>query len=316
MEASDTVCVAGARTLVGRALLRRLAREGWTDVAGVADEPDWTDAGAVDALFARTRPAWVFVAAGRSGGIRANQKYPADLMQENLLATCHVLAAAHRHGVRKLLYLASSCSYPRDAEQPMRVESLAAGPPEPSNAAYATAKRAGIQLCQAYRAQHGAGFIAGIPADVFGPGDDFDPEDSHVVPALIRKLHDARERGTRVVELWGSGMPRREFLFADDLADACLAVMRRYDGAGPINLGGGTVLAIRELAREVAAVVGYTGALRFDASRPDGMPVKTLDASALFALGWRAATPIRAALAETHRWYLAHGGTKNAERAA
>jgi GDP-L-fucose synthase len=305
MDRAARVCVAGGGTLIGAALRRRLNQQGYPLVGASAPEPEWGDREQVEAFMARTKPTHVFVAAGRSGGIRANQRYPVELMRDNLLVAVTVLDAAWRAGVRKLLYLASSCAYPRAAAQPMRVEALSAGPPEPTNAAYALAKRAGIQLCAAYQTQHQARFVAGIPADVFGPDDDFSAEDSHVLPALLRKVHEARTRGLREVVLWGSGTPRREFLFADDLADACIVVMKAYDGPGPINLGGGTALSIRELAAEVAAVVGYRGTVRFDATQPDGMPVKLLQADELAALDWRPATPLSKALEETYRWFCA-----------
>lgn len=316
MKQSATVCVAGGRRVVGMALRRALGRRGFARVVPAGDEPDWTDAGAVDAFFARTRPAYVLLAGGRSGGIRANQRHPASLMRDTLLVACHVLEAARRHGVEKLLFLASSCSYPRDAAQPMAVSALMSGAPEPTNAAYAAAQRAALELCRAYRAEFGLSVVTGIPADVFGPHDDFEAEGSHVVPALIRKLHAARRDGARVVELWGSGTPVREFLFADDLADACLLVMQRYDGDVPLNLGGGTPLSIRELAALVAETVGYAGAVRFDPREPDGMPRKVLDASALRTLGWQPATPLRDALGATYAWFLAHAAGGDASHAA
>ncbi len=255
-------------------------------------------------FFARTTPEYVFLAAGKSGGIRANQARPAELMRDNLLVECHVVHAAWKYRARKLLYLASSCSYPRDCPQPMRVGSLMTGPPEPTNEAYAVAKLAGISLCRAYRVQHRANFVTAIPANVFGPGDDFDPEESHVVPGLIRKMHEAKAAGLPFVDIWGTGTPRREFLYVEDLADACIFLMRAYDGPGPINIGGGTDVTIRRLAETVREVVGYGGDLRFDPSRPDGMPSKGLDAAELLALGWRARTPLRAALAATYEAFL------------
>ncbi len=297
-----SIYVAGGRTLVGAALLRRLRRQGYDPIS--AAEPDLTRADEVHDFFARHRPGYVFVAAGKSGGIAANQRYPADLMLDNLLVSIHVLSAAHRQEVDKLLYLASSCSYPKHCPQPMRVEHLMTGPLEPTNAAYAMAKLAGIQLCRAYRQQYGAPFLVGIPANPFGPGDDFDPRDGHVVGALMRRLHEAKEQDLPAVTVWGSGTPRREFIFADDLADACLFVMEHYDGPEPINLGGGTDLSIRELAGMVREVVGYRGDLEFDRSRPDGMPVKVLDGTTLARLGWRPATPLRDALVATYRAYL------------
>ncbi|MBI1928719.1 NAD-dependent epimerase/dehydratase family protein, partial [Candidatus Poribacteria bacterium] len=213
--------------------------------------------------------------------------------------------SAYRYGVKKLLYLASSCSYPKHCPQPMRPESLMTGPLEPTNEAYAVAKIAGMKLCQAYYQQYGANFITGIPANAFGPGDDFSPGDSHVIPALIRKMHEAKVRGTVSVEVWGTGTPRREFIFADDLADACLFVMREYDDPRfPINLSGSSDLSILELAALVKEVVGYPGELRFDPSKPDGMPLKRLDSSQLSRMGWQPKTPFRAALAMTYQWFL------------
>lgn len=304
MEKQAKIYVAGEQTLIGAAILRQLILQGYENIAGwPGKEPDLTDAVQVDAFFARTAPEYVFLAAGKSGGIGANQRYPAELIYNNLLVACHVVQSAYRHGVKKLLYLASACSYPRHCPQPMRVESLLTGPLEPTNEAYAMAKIAGIKLCQAYRQQYGANFIAGIPATAFGPGDDFSPEDSHVIPALMRKLHEAKVLGAPSVELWGSGTPRREFIFADDLADACIFVMREYDGAEPINLGGGVDLSIRELAEIIREGVGYAGELRFDASRPDGMPRKALDSSALLKMGWRPRDCFQTALSVTYEWY-------------
>jgi len=307
VRTDQTVFVAGGGSLVGAALLRQLERRGFAGLVGRGDdEPDPTDPNQVGAFFQAERPEYVFVAAGHSGGIAANQHYPAALMLDNLRVAATVIPAAYRYGTRKLLYLASSCAYPRECSQPMRVESLLAGPLEPTNESYAVAKLAGLKLCEAYQRQYGAHFVAGIPANPFGPGDDFRPEESHVIPALLRRMHGAREEGRGVVELWGTGAPRREFLFADDLAEACIAAMQRYQDAAPINLGGGETLSIRDLAEAVAEVVGYRGAIRFDPTRPDGMPEKRLDATALRRLGWRPATPFREALAATYRWFLAH----------
>ena len=303
MLKSDRIYIAGANTLIGAALVRELARQGYQDIID-APEPDLTDAGSVDDFFARHAPSYVFMAAGKSGGIHANQKYPADLMIDNLLVETNVIASAQRHQAQKLLYLASSCSYPRAASQPMSVESLMTGLLEPTNEAYAVAKLAGIVLCKAFRQQFGADFIVGIPANAFGPGDDFAPENSHVVAALIRRIHEAQTSGQTVVEVWGTGAARREFIFADDLANACVFVMNNYDGAEPINLGGGEDLSIKELATMIKEVVGYTGELQFDASRPDGMPLKSLDSGPLLKMGWRPANSFRQALATTYNWFL------------
>jgi GDP-L-fucose synthase len=304
------IYVAGGDTPLGASLLERLRRAGHHNVVGAPpDEPELTCAGQVEDFFAEARPEYVFVAAGRSGGIALNRARPAELMLDNLLSASHVLDTAHRHGVRKLLYLASSCSYPREAPQPMGVASLLAGPPEPTNLAYATAKLAGWQLCAAYRRQYGAPFVTAIPANPFGPHDDFGPESGHVIPALIRRAHEARQNGEPTLTVWGTGAPVREFLYAPDLADACLFVMGRYDGEAPINLGGGETLSIAEAARAVAEVVGYTGELVFDASKPDGMPLKVLDSRPLRALGWRPSTDFRTALAQTYDWFLRHALT-------
>ncbi len=313
MKATSRIYVAGGDTLLGAALLERLQTAGYENLVGLhPEEPDLTVAGQVDDFFAEARPDYVFVAAGKSGGIQANQVYPAELMLHNLLVTAHVLQSAHAQGVEKLLYLASSCCYPREAPQPLRVEALMTGPLEPTNEAYATAKLAGLKLCAGYRRQNGAAFITAIPANSFGPNDEFHPDRGHVIPALIHKLHHAKLRGDPEVILWGTGAPLREFIYSKDLADACLYVMDHYDEAEPLNLGGGTVLSIAEAARTVAAVVGYGGRLCFDPSLPDGMSFKALDASKLRALGWQPATPFRTALEETYDWYLHQVVTEDA----
>lgn len=305
MEPQARIYVAGMATPIGAALVRVLRRHGYANLVGAGKgEPDLTDGAEVDAFFARTRPEYVFLAGGKSGGIQANLKYPAVLMRDNLLAESHVVHSAHRHGVQKLLYLASSCCYPRDCPQPMRAESLMTGRLEPTNEAYALAKLAGIGLCRAYAEQHGARFLSAIPADAFGPGDDFSPEDSHVVPALIRRMHGAKITSAPTVDIWGTGRPRREFVYTDDVADACLFVMLQYEGREPINLGGGAPLSIEDVAAVIKEVVEYPGALRFDESKPDGMPVKVLDSSPLLGLGWRPKTPLREALRATYAWYL------------
>jgi GDP-L-fucose synthase len=307
MNRTARVYVAGGRTLLGAALLDRLRAAGYGNVVGAPpDEPEPTDTGQVEDFFSEARPEYVFLAAGRSGGIALNQARPAELMLDNLLATAHVVDAAHRHGVTKLLYLASSCSYPRHAPQPLRVESLLTGPPEPTSAAYSTAKLAGWQLCEAYRRQYGCRFVTAIPGDAFGPHDDFSPDGAHVLPALLRRAHESKVGGEPELTVWGTGTPRREFVYSRDLADACLFVMDRYDGPAPINLGSGESWSIAEAAALVADVVGYRGRLRFDPSKPDGMPLKGLDSGPLRALGWHPATDFRTALAETYAWFLRH----------
>ena len=312
MEKQSRIFVAGGDTLIGAAILRELDRQGYAEIVGSPGrEPDLADAAQVEAFFARQSPQYVFVAAGKSGGIAANQKYPAELMLDNLLLGCHLIHAAYRHGVKKLLFLASSCSYPRQSPQPMREEYLLTGPLEPTNEAYAVAKIAGVKLCQAYRQQYGADFVTGIPANAFGPGDDFSPENSHVIAALMRRMHEAKEAGSEVVEIWGTGSPRREFIYADNLAEACLAAMDRYDGPQPINLGGGTDLSIKELAHLVQEVTGFQGQISFDATKPDGMPVKLLDSNKLLALGWQPRVSFPDALHATYGWFLQSMAQRN-----
>lgn len=305
MDQQARIYVAGMNTRIGAALVRVLRRYGYANLLGVdKDELEHTQAGEVDAFFARTPPEFVFLAGGRSGGIQANQLFPAELMLNNLLIECHVIHSAFRYGVVHLLYLASSCCYPRSCPQPMRVESLLTGSLESTSEAYALAKLAGIGLCRAYAKQHGARFMSAIPGDVFGPWDDFSTEDSHVIPALMRRMHEAKLAQAPSVAIWGTGTPRRDFVYADDLADACIAVMQRYEGLGPINLSGGCDLSIGEVARLIKDVVGYRGALQFDTSKPDGMPLKILDTSELRVLGWRPRTPLRDALQATYEWFV------------
>ena len=299
------VFVAGGETLVGRALVE-LLRERHSELVGVSDGPDVTDAPETEAFFAAARPDVVYLCAGLSGGIGLNRAKPVELMRDNLLGTLNVLEAAKRFGARKLVYLASSCAYPKHAPQPMRVEALGTGPMEPTSEAYSTAKFAGWKLCDAYRREYGCRFVTAFPANGFGPHDDFSAEGGHVIPALVRRAHDAKVRGDAELVVWGSGTPRREFVYARDLARACVFVAERYDADAPINLGGGTDLSIADVARQVADVVGFRGRLRFDAAKPDGAPLKALDASPLSAMGWRPATAFRAALEETYNWFLRH----------
>jgi GDP-L-fucose synthase len=305
VDLTDRIYVAGSETLVGKALLRRLDSAGYFNVVDTSSvEPDLTDGASVNAYFEATRPNYVFLAAGKSGGIRANQKYPADLMLNNLLIQCQIIRSAQRHGARKLLYVASSCSYPRSSPQPMQVRSLMTGPLESTSEAYAMAKIAGIKLCQAYQQQHGADMISVIPGDVFGPGDDFGLEDSHVIAALIRKMHQAKIDGAPTVEVWGSGLPRREFIFVDDVADAAIFLMQSYSDPTPVNLGNGSEISIKDIAELIRKVVAYNGQLRFDYTKPDGMPLKALDSSELMAMGWRPKVSLERGLEETYRWFL------------
>lgn len=305
MDRQARVYVAGAETLIGAAIVQELQRQGFGNLLGLAETgPDLLDPRAVEAFFASQRPEYVFVASGRSGGIDLNQRQPASLMRDNLLGSANIIHAAHQHCTRKLLYLGSSCCYPRLCPQPMREDDLFTGPLEPTNQGYAMAKLAGITFCQAYRQEHGDDFICGLPANCFGPGDDFSQENSHVIAALIRRMHAAKQAGEAEVLIWGSGAPRREFIFADDLAAACLFVMENYSAPQPLNLGGGQDLSIAQLAEMVRQVTGYSGRLTFDSTRPDGMPRKALDASRLLGLGWRPQWDFRRALELTYAWYL------------
>ncbi|RMF87664.1 MAG: GDP-L-fucose synthase [Nitrospirae bacterium] len=304
MERDAKIYVAGHRGLVGSAILRALERAGYERLlTRTHAQLDLTDARAVEAFFAAERPDYVFLAAAKVGGIAANATYPADFIRENLAIELAVIHAAHRFGVRKLLFLGSSCIYPRDCPQPIREEYLLTGPLETTNEAYAVAKIAGIEMCRAYRRQHGDHFIAVMPTNLYGPGDNFDLATSHVLPALIRKMVEAQEAGAEEVVVWGTGNPRREFLHADDLADACLFLMERYDEEGIVNIGTGRDITIRELAQLVAEVVGYTGRLVFDPTKPDGTPRKLLDCSRLNALGWRPKISLREGIARTVEEY-------------
>jgi GDP-L-fucose synthase len=307
---SAPIYVAGHQGMVGRALVRALTARGYTNlVARSRAELDLRDPTAVRRFFAAERPAYVFLAAARVGGILANSREPATFLADNLAIALNVIQAAHEFQVDKLLNLGSSCIYPRLAPQPLREEYLLTGPLEPTNEAYAIAKIAAIKLCEGYRRQSGANFLSLMPTNLYGPHDNFDLETSHVLPALIRRCHEAKVRGARSVILWGSGSPRREFLHVDDLADACCFVMDRYDGEGFLNVGTGVDLTIREAAALVAEVVGYEGEFVFDASKPDGTPRKLLDVSRLEALGWRARVGLREGIVDTYRWYREHLGS-------
>lgn len=305
MNRGSRIYVAGHRGLVGSAILRRLRAAGYENlVTRSRDELDLTDAREVDGFFASERPEYVFLAAARVGGILANSTYPADFLRDNLAIELNTIEAAYRHGARKLLFLGSSCIYPKFAPQPIKEEYLLTGPLEPTNEPYAVAKIAGIKLCQAYRRQHGADFISAMPTNLYGPGDDFDLETSHVLPALIRKFHEAKVRDAPSVTVWGTGTPRREFLHVDDLADACVYLMEVYSGNEPVNVGVGKDISIRELAELVCEVVGYEGEIAYDTTRPDGTPRKLLDVSKLRSLGWEASIPLREGLERTYAWFL------------
>ena len=297
------VFVAGHRGMVGAALVRRLATEPVELLTAERAELDLADDAATLAWLQARRPDVVVVAAARVGGILANATFPVDFLADNLRLELALIRAAHAVGVRKLLFLGSSCIYPRDCPQPIREDYLLTGPLEPTNEWYALAKIAGIKLCQAYRRQYGCDFVSAMPTNLYGPGDNFDLAASHVVPALLRRLHEAKLAGTPSVAIWGTGTPRREFLHVDDLADACVFLLRRWSGDAPVNVGCGVDLSIAELARLIAEVVGYRGALVFDPSRPDGTPKKLLDVSRLSSLGWTARIPLRDGLTATYDWF-------------
>jgi GDP-L-fucose synthase len=299
-----TIFVTGHRGMVGSALVRRLQRAGFENIlAASRQELDLRDQAAVDAWFDAHGPSYVIHAAGTVGGIQANATRPAEFLYDNLMIHATVLHAAWRTGVEKLLYLGSSCIYPRDCPQPIREECLLTGPLEKTNEAYAIAKIAGLKSCEAYRRQYGCNFISAMPTNLYGPNDNFDLTSSHVVPALIRKFHDCRMNGGSEVVVWGSGKPRREFLHVDDLADACLFLMDHYDEEMTINIGAGEDLTIRELAELVRDVVYPAASIVFDAAKPDGTPRKLLDVSRLNALGWRRRIGLREGVASVYQWF-------------
>lgn len=294
------VYVAGHRGLVGSAILRHLQAQGFTNlIIRTRAELDLRDPHAVDAYFAAERPEYVILAAAKVGGILANAKHPADFIHQNLMIAANVIDAAHRYDVTKLLNLGSSCIYPKHAPQPLREDALLTGPLESTNRAYAIAKIAAIELCDAYRAQHGRSFISAMPTNLYGPGDNFDLETSHVLPALIRKAIEAKEADAPSITVWGTGTPRREFLYVDDLADACLFLLEHFDEPGPINVGTGEDVTIRELAELVCKVVGYEGEIVFDTSKPDGTPRKLMDVMRLDGVGWQARTTLEDGIATT-----------------
>jgi GDP-L-fucose synthase len=300
------IFVAGHAGLVGSAIVRRLARDGYgTILTATRKQVDLRDQAEVNHWFKANRPDYVFLVAGTVGGILANSTRPADFIYDNLMIHGTVVDACHRYDVRKLLYLGSSCIYPREATQPITEEMLLTGPLEPTNEWYAIAKIAGIKLCQAYRRQYGHDFISAMPTNLYGPNDNFDLADGHVLPALIRRFHEAKQSGLSPVEVWGTGTPRREFLHVDDLADACLFLMRNYSDDSHINVGTGVDLTIRALAEKVRDVVFPDATLRFDTSKPDGTPRKVLDVTRLRTLGWEASITLDVGLAETYEWFLA-----------
>lgn len=307
MDRNSKIYIAGHRGLVGSAIVRRLRAQGFDNlILRTRAELDLTKQPAVDDFFESERPEFVFLAAARVGGIHANNTYPADFLRDNLAIQTSVIDAAWRHGAEKLLFLGSSCIYPKHAPQPIPESALLTGPLEPTNEWYAIAKIAGIKLCQAYRRQYGFDAISLMPTNLYGPGDNFDLLNSHVLPALLRKFHEAKQRGDTEVVVWGTGAPRREFLHVDDLADATVHLMDHYSGEEPINVGTGDDITIANLAELVRKVVGYEGDIRQDVSKPDGTPRKLLDVTRLHALGWKARIKLERGIAETYAWYAHH----------
>jgi GDP-L-fucose synthase len=316
VEKSDKIFIAGHRGLVGSALVRKLQGDGFANLL-LRDRGalDLRDAVAVDRFFATEKPDIVIVAAAKVGGIKANNDYPVEFLLANLSVQNNVISAAHANQARKLLFLGSSCIYPKHAPQPIPESALLSGPLEPTNDAYAIAKIAGIKLCQAYAAEYGDNFISAMPTNLYGPNDNFDLASSHVLPALIRKAHEAKVRGATELGVWGTGAARREFLHVDDLADACVFLLENYDSPEIINVGRGEDISIRDLATLVCEVVGFVGELKFDASKPDGTPRKLLDIGKLRALGWEPKIELRDGLRRTYEWFLANEAASSLEMA-
>jgi GDP-L-fucose synthase len=312
VNSRSKIYVAGHRGLVGSAILRRLETEGYENlITRTRGELDLKDEQKVDEFFEEQRFDHVFFAAARVGGILANSTFPVEFLSDNLYMQLNVINAAHRHGVRRLMFLGSSCIYPKFAPQPIKEEHLLTGELEPTNEPYALAKIAGIKLCQAYNREYAADFLSVMPTNLYGPGDNFDLEGSHVLPALIRKFHEAKMNAEPLVTVWGTGNPRREFLHVDDLADACVYLMRNYEGGEPLNVGVGKDISIGELAELIREVVGYEGEIVYDTSKPDGTPRKLLDVSKLHNLGWRASIPLREGIEQTYSWFQNESVVRN-----
>ena len=305
MSPDSKIFIAGHRGMVGSAIVRALASQGFTNLLfRTRQELDLLDRSAVREFFKTERPEFAVDAAARVGGIVANSEKPVEFLLENLTIQNNLIEAAADFGCTKFLFLGSSCIYPKHAPQPIREDALLTGPLEPTNDAYALAKIAGIKLCQAYAREYGKNFLSAMPTNLYGPHDNFDLHTSHVLPALIRKIHEAKKSGAPEVLVWGTGTPRREFLHADDLADACVFLLKNYDSSELINIGSGTDVTIRELAELICEVLGYKGTLAFDPTKPDGTPRKLMDSSRLFALGWKPRIPLREGIAHAHAWFL------------
>jgi GDP-L-fucose synthase len=311
MEKTSKVYVAGHHGLVGSAIVRMLTAKGFENiVARTSKELDLRDKLAVDQFFTEEKPEYVFLAAAKVGGIVANHEYPADFIRDNLLIQTNVIDAAYRNQVEKLLFLGSTCIYPKLAPQPLKEEYLLTGLLEPTNEPYAIAKIAGIKMCESYNRQYGTHFISVMPTNLYGENDNFDLHTSHVLPAFIRKFHEAKETHAPFVEVWGTGQPKREFLYADDLADACIFLLNHYAGNEMVNIGVGKDISIRELAEKVKEVVGFTGEIKFDLSKPDGTPRKLVDVTKINSLGWKASISLDEGLKKAYQWFLEHSLTK------
>lgn len=307
MDEHSRIYVAGHHGLVGSAIVRRLHNRGYTElILRSHAELDLMRQTEVEAFFQKEKPDYVFLAAAKVGGIWANSTYPADFIYDNLMIQTNIIHSAYLSGVKKLLFLGSSCIYPRNCSQPMKEEHLLSGYLEPTNEPYAIAKIAGIKMCQAYNRQFNTRYISVMPTNLYGPGDNFDLDTSHVLPALLRKFHEAKEAGKSTVGIWGTGTPRREFLYVDDLADACVFLMNNYEDSEIINIGVGEDLAIKELAEMISRVIGFVGEMTFDPSKPDGTPLKRLDVSKLNDLGWHASTSLKEGIRKTYEWFLTH----------
>ena len=305
MEKSDKIYIAGHSGMVGSAILRLLEKHGYTNLLiRTHREVDLCRQTEVEKLLWEERPAYVFIAAAKVGGIQANRTHQADFLYENLMINANIMQAAHKIGIKKLLVLGSSCIYPRGAGQPMKEECFLEGIPEPTNAGYAVGKIAAVELAHFYHQQYGDNFISCMPTNIYGFHDDFGSEASHVIPAMIRKFQDAKEKGLKQVELWGAGKAKREFLFVEDLAEACFFLMEHYNGDRHINIGTGEEISIRELAGLISEITGYTGAIVYDSSKPDGSPRKLLDSSKLHEMGWKHKTSLREGLKRTYQWFL------------
>lgn len=305
MDKASKIFVSGHRGLVGGAVMRVLQAEGYTNLLlKTHGELDLCDQAGVNSFFDQERPEYVFLAAARVGGIHANNTYRADFIYDNLIVECNVIHACQVYGVKKLLFLGSSCIYPKHAAQPIHEKELLSGPLEETNEPYAVAKIAGIKLCESYNRQYGTDFISVMPTNLYGPGDNYHPQNSHVLPALIRRFHEAKWQGASSVTIWGTGTPRREFLYVDDLAQALIFLMNRYRGNDIINIGTGSDVSIRELAETIASAVGYSGTITFDTTKPDGTPRKLLDVGRINALGWKARTSLEQGIKKAYAWFI------------